>query len=116
MSHVDLHCHSAASDGTLSPTAVVELAVESGLSALALTDHDTIGGIAEAAEAAKQRNLDFLPGIEISCDWPQGTMHILGYGVNPDSPVLTDMTARLIEGRDNRNPKIIATLQELGVA
>jgi hypothetical protein len=115
MSYVDLHCHSTASDGTLSPTQVVQLAVDSGLSALALTDHDTIGGIAEAAAAAKERNIDFLPGIEISCDFSPGTMHILGYGVDPTSPVLADMTAKLIEGRDNRNPKIIARLQELGV-
>jgi predicted metal-dependent phosphoesterase TrpH len=95
----------------------VQLAVDCGLSALALTDHDTIGGIAEAAAAAKERGIDFLPGIEISCDFrPPGTMHILGYGVNPASPVLTEMTRQLIEGRDNRNPRIIARLQELGVA
>jgi predicted metal-dependent phosphoesterase TrpH len=94
----------------------VQLAVDSGLSALALTDHDTIGGIAEAAAAAKEREIDFLPGIEISCDFSPGTMHILGYGVDPTSTVLADMTAKLIEGRDNRNPKIVAKLQELGVA
>jgi predicted metal-dependent phosphoesterase TrpH len=116
MSHVDLHCHSTASDGTLSPAAVVQLAVDSGLSALALTDHDTIGGIAEAQAAAKERGVDFLPGIEISCFWPQGTMHILGYGVDPSSTVLTEMTRRLLEGRDTRNPKIVAKLQELGVS
>lgn len=116
MSHVDLHCHSTASDGTLSPTDVVQLAVDSGLSALALTDHDTVGGIAEAAAAANARGIDFLPGIEISCDWKQGTMHILGYGIDPTSPVMTELTARLIEGRDHRNPRIVAKLQELGVA
>src|ERR1700676_5548746 len=65
---VDLHCHSTASDGTFSPAEVVALAVRNGLSALALTDHDTVGGIAEAAAAARQAGLDFLPGIEISCD------------------------------------------------
>jgi 3',5'-nucleoside bisphosphate phosphatase len=115
MSHIDLHCHSTASDGTLSPTQVVQLAVDSGLSALALTDHDTVGGV--AAAAAKERGIDFLPGIEISCDFrAPGTMHILGYGVDSNSPVLTEMTRQLIEGRDNRNPKIIQRLQELGVA
>ncbi len=115
-SFVDLHCHSTASDGTLPPREVVRLAKERGLSALALTDHDTIGGIAEAATEAAVQGIDFLPGIEISCDYPPGTMHILGYGIDPKSPVLTDMTERLIEGRDNRNPKIIEKLQELGVA
>jgi len=116
MSFVDLHSHSTASDGTLPPREVVRLAKERGLSALALTDHDTIGGIAEAADEAEKVGLDFLPGIEISCEYAPGTMHILGYGIDPKSPVLTDMTERLIEGRDNRNPKIVAKLQSLNVA
>jgi len=114
---VDLHCHSTASDGTLSPTEVVNLAVSSGLSALALTDHDTIGGVAEAAEAARKAGLNFLPGIEISCDVPRpATMHLLGYGFDPQSPILLDLTTRLIEGRNDRNPRIIRKLNELGVA
>ena len=116
-SFVDLHCHSTASDGTLSPTEVVELAVSSGLSALALTDHDTIAGVAEAAEAAQRAGLDFVPGIEISCDAPRpATMHLLGYGFDPRSPVLLDLTSRLIEGRNDRNPRIIRKLNELGVS
>lgn len=116
MSFVDLHCHSTASDGTFAPSAVVALAVRSGLSALALTDHDTIAGIPEAAEAARKAGIDFLPGIEISCDVPKpATMHLLGYGVDPHSPVLLDMTRRLIEGRNDRNPRIINRLNELGV-
>jgi predicted metal-dependent phosphoesterase TrpH len=114
---VDLHCHSTASDGSLSPTEVVGLAVQHGLSALSLTDHDTIAGVAEARDEAKKLNLDFLPGIEISCEYPHpGTMHLLGYGVNIESPILRDLTKTLIAGRDNRNPKIIAKLQELGIA
>src|SRR5687767_5765834 len=116
-SFVDLHCHSTASDGTLSPTQVVQLAKENNLSAISLTDHDTIGGIAEAAEEAQRLGIDFLPGIEISCEFPHpGTMHLLGYGVDPDSKVLHDLTRQLIDARDNRNPKIIAKLNELGVA
>ena len=116
-SFVDLHCHSTASDGTLPPAEVVRLAVRCDLSALSLTDHDTVAGVAEAAAEAKKTGLDFLPGIEISCEYPHpGTMHLLGYGVNPQSPVLRDLTGTLIAGRDNRNPKIIAKLRELGVA
>jgi len=115
-SFVDLHCHSTASDGTLSPTEVVDLAVASGLSALALTDHDTIEGVAEAAGAARKVGLDFVPGIEISCDVPRpATMHLLGYGFDPRSPILLDLTTRLIEGRNDRNPRIIRKLNELGV-
>lgn len=115
--YIDLHCHSTASDGTLAPAEVVKLAHESGLSALALTDHDTVAGIASAAAAAGAVGIDFLPGIEISCQFPHpGTMHLLGYGVDPESAVLKDLSRRLIEARDNRNPKIVRRLNELGVA
>jgi predicted metal-dependent phosphoesterase TrpH len=116
-SFVDLHCHSTASDGTLKPAEVVRLAVEVGLSALALTDHDTIGGVEEAAAEAKRLGLDFLPGIEISAEYPQpGTLHLLGYGIDPQSATLRDLTKTLLAGRDNRNPKIIDKLQKLGVS
>lgn len=114
---IDLHCHSTASDGTFAPSEVVSLAVKSGLSALALTDHDTIDGVAEAAEAAHKAGIDFLPGIEISCDVPRpATMHLLGYGVDPQRAVLRDLTKRLLEGRNDRNPRIIQKLNELGIA
>ncbi len=114
---VDLHCHSTASDGTLPPAEVVRLAQRNGLSALALSDHDTIGGIAEAAAEAERIGIDFLPAIEISCECPApGTMHLLGYGVDPNSAILHDLTRRLIDARDNRNPRIIQRLNELGVA
>ena len=116
-SFIDLHCHSTASDGTLPPAQVVRLAVDQGLSALALTDHDTIGGVAEAAAEAKALGLDFVPGIEISAEFPHpGTMHLLGYGVDPQTATLRDLTKTLLAGRDSRNPKIIDQLQKLGVA
>jgi predicted metal-dependent phosphoesterase TrpH len=116
MSWVDLHCHSTASDGTLAPAEVVRLAVAGGLSALALTDHDTIAGLAEAGVAATGQ-IDFLGGIEISAEYPYpGTMHILGYGVDVASPILASMTQQLLAGRDNRNPKIVEKLRSLGVA
>lgn len=117
MSYVDLHCHSTASDGTFAPRAVVELAQQAGLSALALTDHDTVAGVNEAADAARDLGIDFLPGIEISAEFPHpGTLHILGYGVDPNSDTLRNLTDTLIAGRDNRNPKIVAKLNELGVS
>ena len=117
LSYVDLHCHSTASDGTLTPTEVVQLARKSGLTALALTDHDTVGGVAEAAAEAAKLGLAFLPGIEISAEIPApGTLHILGYGVDPTSPALVELTRQLIEGRDNRNPRMVAKLNELGLA
>ncbi|HEY1922481.1 MAG TPA: PHP domain-containing protein [Tepidisphaeraceae bacterium] len=114
---VDLHCHSTASDGTFSPTAVVQLALQSNLSALALTDHDTVVGVAEAAAEAKRVGIDFVPGIEISAEYPHpGTMHLLGYGVDPQNPTLASLTDKLLAGRDDRNPRIIAKLQALNIA
>jgi predicted metal-dependent phosphoesterase TrpH len=113
----ELHCHSTASDGTLPPREVVQLAKRSGLSALALTDHDTVAGCAEARDEAAKLGIDFLTGIEISAEYPPpGTMHILGYGVDPENPALKTLTETLIAGRDNRNPKIVAKLNEMGVA
>lgn len=115
--YVDLHCHSTASDGTFAPADVVRLAKDSGLVALALTDHDTVAGLAEAAAAAREVGIEFLPGIEISCEVPRpATMHVLGYGVDPESPQLKELTSQLIAGRDDRNPRIIARLNELGIA
>lgn len=116
LAYADMHCHSTASDGTLSPAAVVQLARASALSALALTDHDTVAGVAEAAAEAARLGLDFLPGIEISAEMPApGTLHLLGYGVDPDSPALASLTAELLEGRDTRNPRMVAKLNELGM-
>ncbi len=117
MTYIDLHSHSTASDGTLAPAEVARLAQRAGLSGWALTDHDTIGGVAEAAAESAVLGIDFLPGIEISAEYPHpGTMHILGYGIDPQSPTLHDLTSQLLAGRDNRNPKIVKRLQELNVA
>jgi len=114
---VELHCHSTASDGTLTPTQVAELAKKSGMTALALTDHDTVAGAGEAASAAGALGIDFIAGIEISAEYPHpGTMHILGYGVDPENPKLKSLTEDLLAGRDNRNPRIVAKLNEMGVA
>ena len=115
--YVDLHCHSTASDGTLAPTEVVRLAKQSNLTALALTDHDTVAGCPEAAGEARRLGVDFLCGIEISAEFPHpGTMHILGYGVDPQNPALKSLTEELLAGRDNRNPRMVAKLNEMGVA
>jgi predicted metal-dependent phosphoesterase TrpH len=115
--YVDLHCHSTASDGTLTPAEVVRLAKQSNLSALALTDHDTVDGVEEAATEAKRLGIDFIPGIEISAEFPHpGTMHILGYGVDPQNESLKNLTKTLLEGRDNRNPRMVEKLNEMGVS
>lgn len=116
MNFVDLHCHSTASDGRLAPAEVVRLASESGLTGLSLTDHDTVAGIAEASDEAERVGIDFISGIEISAKFPApGTLHILGYGVNPDSAALRSLTDRLIADRDTRNPRIIQRLNAMNV-
>ena len=94
----------------------MRLAKHNGLIALALTDHDTIGGIAEAAAEAQQLGIDFLPGIEISCEYPPpGTMHLLGYGIDPHNRTLTELTKTLVGGRAARNEKMIAQFNALGI-
>ena len=115
--YIDLHSHSTASDGTFAPAEVAQLARRAGLAGWGLTDHDTSVGLVEAREESRKLGIEFVPGIEISCVYPKpGTMHLLGYCVDPASPVLADMSRQLIEFRDTRNPKIIARLQELGIS
>ncbi len=113
---VDLHTHSAASDGSLAPADIVRTAEKAKLAAVALTDHDTTAGLAEAANAAADfPDLTFIPGIEISARFSGGLLHILGLGVDTDSPQLIEMLTGLQTARQQRNPKIIARLHELGI-
>jgi predicted metal-dependent phosphoesterase TrpH len=112
---VDLHVHSTASDGSLSPLKIIERAKEIGLRAVAITDHDTIEGSAEALGYPPLPSLEILSGIEISADVPSGTMHILGYLVRLDDSSLRQTLKRVQEARANRNIKIVERLQELGV-
>ena len=113
---VDFHTHSTASDGRLSPAELVSAADRRPLAALALTDHDTLAGLGEAAEAAEQADdLRFIPGIEVSARFTGGTMHILGLGIEPADEGLGAMTRRMQQARDRRNPKIIHKLREMGI-
>ncbi|MFN2266748.1 MAG: PHP domain-containing protein, partial [Desulfonatronovibrio sp.] len=98
MSQVDLHTHSTASDGTYTPSELVRHARNKGLQAIALTDHDTTGGLAEAMQAGIDLNMELIPGCELSVEY-DGLMHILGLWINPDAPVLS---ASLKELRDKR--------------
>jgi predicted metal-dependent phosphoesterase TrpH len=114
---VDLHVHSTASDGTFAPAEVARLARASGLAGFALTDHDTVAGVAEAGEEAKRLGLEFLVGIEISAEYPRpGTLHMLGYGVETASEALRELSVWQVESRNRRNPRIVQRLRELGVA
>jgi predicted metal-dependent phosphoesterase TrpH len=112
---IDLHIHSTASDGSYAPAEVVRQAKEGGLAAIALTDHDTVDGLAEAMAAGEQLGLEVIPGVEISAQYPGGTMHILGLFVNYHNGLLDKRLAVLKQARIDRNPQIIAKLNGLGI-
>lgn len=114
---VDLHTHSTASDGSSRPADVVRLADAAGMAAVALTDHDTVAGLAEArAAAADLPDLRLIPGIEVSARFPPPAMlHMLGLGIDEDSPALREMMAEFLAARQERNPKVVARLQALGL-
>lgn len=112
---IDLHTHSTASDGTDSPAELVANARAAGLSALALTDHDTLSGLDEAEAAAKALELDFVRGVEISTRTEMGSMHILGLWVPRDASPLEETLSRLRNKRSQRNVRMVAKLNELGI-
>lgn len=113
--NADLHCHSNVSDGTLDPAVVARRAKDKGVQLWALTDHDELGGLAEAAAAAKEADLPFVPGVEISVTWGPETLHIVGLRIDPDSEVLRDGLARTRAGRTSRARKMAEQLAEVGI-
>ena len=110
----DLHAHSNRSDGTLSPTDVVDLAARRDLAGIALTDHDTFDGLPEAASAAEELGLEFVPGIEFSAEHDGASLHILGYWVDPADADIRAELGRLTETRLRRGELIVEKLRELG--
>ncbi len=111
---VDLHTHSTASDGTETPARIVELAAAAGLSAVALTDHDTLSGVPEARAAAERSGVELVPGVELSVDHDGRKLHLLVYFLEPGRGPLQDRLAELREGRTARNRRIITKLRDLG--
>lgn len=112
---VDLHVHSTASDGSLTPAEIVQLALGQGLAAIALTDHDTIDGLAEAQAAANGIDLEVVPGVEISSDWPVGDFHILGLCVAPWDGPFNECLQSMKAARLQRARKILERLAALGM-
>ncbi len=111
----DLHTHSTASDGTLTPTELVTRAARVGIQVLALTDHDTLDGIAEAQAAAAELGLTLVPGVEISVTWGGRTLHILGLGLDPTEPTLNAGLLGVREYRDWRAKEIGLRLGAKGI-
>ncbi|MGI4790392.1 MAG: PHP domain-containing protein [Janthinobacterium lividum] len=114
-SGIDLHAHTTASDGSLSPTELVRKAQGIGLAALAVTDHDTISGLAEAAAAAQEMGLDFVPGVELSVEDAGGRFHLLGYGFDPDFAELQEKLVDLRRSRAARNNQMAEKMAALGL-
>ena len=121
---IDLHVHSTASDGTLSPRELVALSRRLGLSVLSITDHDTVDGIPEAMESTRDSGPELIPGVELSVDLEHddSTAHLLGYFPGVPAEILTDRDSCLGEaiefvqnGRTNRNPRILQKLAEQGI-
>ena len=115
MPGIDLHTHSTASDGSLTPTELVGLAQRSGLQAIALTDHDTVNGLPEALAAGEEQGIEVVSGCELSVSAPKGFIHIVGLFL-PEKPVkLMEGMQYLRDRRADRNERIAAKLAELGV-
>jgi predicted metal-dependent phosphoesterase TrpH len=115
MYSIDLHAHTTASDGTFTPTELVNHAYEVGLTALAVTDHDTIDGLEEAMQVAKTVGLELIPGIELAISYPSGRFHMLGYFIDPDNEQLSSRLTRLKVNRAARNERMAERMQELGI-
>ena len=113
----DLHVHSTASDGLLSPEELVSKTLALGLSAFALTDHDTIDGIQPAMNAAGGTDLTLIPGIELSCGWEgrDNSVHVLGLYIKEDAPAMVSLLAEQKEARYHRAIRMVELLQKLGL-
>lgn len=112
--YIDLHVHSTASDGTLSPAELVQEAKKAGLAAIAVTDHDSVGGIREALDAGNVYGLEVVPGIELSTEYADTEIHVVGLFIDPDNHLLNEQIRAFVDNRDNRNLKIIEKLQAAG--
>lgn len=111
---IDLHLHSTCSDGSDTPTEIIEKAAGRGITALALTDHDTTAGVAEFMAAADQAGILGVPGVELSAEFNPGVMHILGYFFDTECAELQEELARVRNGREERNLVMLQKLNDLG--
>ncbi len=111
----DLHTHTTASDGTLPPRALVREAARAHLTALAVTDHDSVDGVGEAVEEGARWGIELVPGVELSADVPGTEVHVLGYFVDWHDPVFAQLLRRLRQGRLDRAREMVRRLNELGV-
>ncbi|WP_324780877.1 3',5'-nucleoside bisphosphate phosphatase [Thiobacillus sedimenti] len=116
MLNIDLHCHSNVSDGVLPPAEVVLRAAANGVHALALTDHDDVGGIAAAQATADRVGVTLIPGVEVSVTWSGHTVHIVGLRIDPSHPALADGLGEIRRGRMARARRMADDLAQAGIA
>ena len=114
MSRIDLHTHTTFSDGSFSPTELVDLATQKGLDILAITDHDTTEGLSEALKATQDLSLELIPGIELSSQFQNREMHILGYFINLTDPKFQARLENLRSSRIERIHHILTQLNSRG--
>lgn len=115
MGYVDLHLHTTASDGVKTPSEMVRYAKYKGLQAIAITDHDTIGGLEEGLEEGERIGFEVISGIEISAEHSPGSMHLLGYFIDIRDSLLNERLKYLQKAREERNPRMVEKLNQLGV-
>lgn len=115
MCSIDLHTHTTASDGSLTPSELMALARSTGLTAIGVTDHDTLEGLDEAARAAEAEGVELVPGVEISVRYPHGRLHMLGLLLDPAAPGLLQRLELLQRNRRNRNDRMLERMQALGL-
>jgi len=111
----DLHCHSNVSDGTLTPTELVTRAAGREVKVLALTDHDAVSGLTEAAQVAAQYSIEFINGVEISVTWRKHTLHIVGLHIDPENPALAEGLRTIRSGRRHRAELMAESLARCGI-
>lgn len=114
MSRIDLHTHTTASDGSLTPTELVAAAEKAGIRVLTVTDHDTFDGLDEAISAGAQHGVRVITGVEFSVDHESGSLHLLGYGFNHKDEELNRIILELVESRKQRNARMIDRMREFG--
>jgi Cof subfamily protein (haloacid dehalogenase superfamily) len=112
---VDLHVHSNRSDGTYTPSELVDYAIKKGLSAIALTDHDTVDGIDEILEYAKDKPIEVIPGIEYSTEYNERDVHIVGLFIDYKAPAFLEYLKRFKQSRTDRNHKLCNNLKKAGI-
>jgi predicted metal-dependent phosphoesterase TrpH len=115
MGNIDLHLHTTASDGVMTPSEIVNYAKNKGLLAIAITDHDTIEGLEEGLLEGQRIGLEVIPGIEISAEHSPGSMHLLGFFIDIHHPVLRERLEYLQRARAERNPRMAEKLNKLGI-